>query len=88
MNIKLDDFDIIKIFNLFKKRKRDLPSSENIKVSTQSNTFQVLKTTTDWTIVKCNYVPLQASIKHWYVQRKKELTLNLSSGWGRKYKST
>jgi hypothetical protein len=42
---------IIKFFLIYLKKEKRSPSlPKNIKVSTQSNTFQVLKTTTDWIV--------------------------------------
>jgi hypothetical protein len=74
---------IIKFFLIYlkKKEKRSPSLPKNIKVSTQSNTFQVLKNyhRLDY-CKKCNYVP-RASIDKALVCTKKriELTLNLSS---------
>jgi hypothetical protein len=77
---------LLNLFNLFKKKEKRSPSLPKKYVHTVkyiSGFENYHRLTIKSAIIKFP----KASIKHWYVQRKRiELTLNLSSRMGSKYK--
>jgi hypothetical protein len=72
MNRKLDDLDtIIKFFLIYlKKKEKDPPSFENIKYYHTVKYISGFEKLPQIDCVKVHYKIAQASIKHWYTQRK------------------